>query len=340
MTVNQTNSNNKLMGLKFKYAAALIPWANPGDRFLRAGYREALPPLQRLRHAASLGVLDGVELMYPAEVNEENVQEVKRILSDTGLALAIVGIPISSERRFANGTLTSRDPSVRRAAIDRVKAGMDMCAELDGDQIMFFLGQDGCDYSLEVDYEEAWSWMAECITEMAIHRNDVKICLEYKPFEPRRHIFLNDVGKALHLIDQIDADNVGVVLDTGHALMANETLGESIWLLHRAQRLYHLHFNDNYRGWDDDMIVGSIHFMPFVEAVYWLKRIGYSSWISLDLFPYREDPDLAVTESIAYLKRLDEIVDEIGLETITELLRHNDGARTLRVINRHVFGTN
>ena len=67
------------MALKFKYAAALIPWTNIGDRFLRAGYREEIPPLQRLKHASSLDVLDGVELMYPAEVNEENVQEIKRI---------------------------------------------------------------------------------------------------------------------------------------------------------------------------------------------------------------------------------------------------------------------
>jgi xylose isomerase len=87
------------------------------------------------------------------------------------------------------------------------------------------------------------------------------------------------------------------------------------------------------------MIVGSVHFMPFVESVYWLKRIGYSNWISLDLFPYRENPDLAVTESIAYLRRLDEIVDEIGMEILTELVRQNDGARTLRVINQHVLGT-
>jgi xylose isomerase len=278
-------------------------------------------------------------MMYPAEVNEENFQDVEQILSDTGLTLAIMGIPISSERRFAYGTLTARDPSVRRVAIERVKAGMDVCAELGCDQVMFFLGQDGCDYSLEVDYEDAWNWMAESISEMASHRNDVKICLEYKPFEPRRHIFLNDIGTALHLVNQIDAQNVGVVLDTGHAFMAKENLGESIWLLHRAGRLAHFHFNDNYLSWDDDMIVGSIHFMPFVEAIYWLKRINYRNWISLDLFPYREDPDLAVTESIVYLKRLDEIVDEIGMGTITELMHNSDGAQNLRVINRHIFGT-
>lgn len=322
-----------------KYAAALIPWTNLGDRFLRDGYRKALPPIQRIKHASSLGVLDGIELMYPAEANKENIQEIKQIFSYTGLELAILGIPISSERQFSNGTLTSSDPSVRRVAIDRVKAGMDICAELGGDKIMFFLGQDGCDYSLEVDYEDAWKWMVECLAEMARHRTDIKICIEYKPFEPRRHIFLNNVGTALHLIDQIDADNIGVVLDTGHAMMAHENLGESIWLLHRAQRLHYLHFNDNYRGWDDDMIVGSIHFMPFLESIYWLKRIKYNGWISLDLFPYREDPDLAVSESIAYLKRLDEIVDEIGMETITELLHQNDGVQILRVINQYVLGT-
>ena len=324
---------------KFKYAAALIPWANQGDRFLRKGYREEDPPLQRLQHAASLGVLEGVEMMYPGEVNEENIQAVKQILSDIGLDLAILGIPISSERRFAHGTLTSRNPAVRRAAIDRVKAGMDVCAELGGDQVMFFLGQDGCDYSLEVDYEDAWNWMAESIADMASHREDIKVCPEYKPFEPRRHIFLNDVGTALHLVKQIDSENVGIVLDTGHAFMAKEVLGESIWLLHRAGRLAHFHFNDNYRGCDDDMIVGSIHFLPFVEALYWLKRIRYSGWISLDLFPYREDPDLAVVESIAYLKHLDEILDDIGMDTVTELIHKSDGAQSLRVINQHIFGT-
>ena len=136
------------MATKPKYAVALIPWAGPGDRFLRSGYREALPTVERLGRAAALDALDGVELMYPAEVNEENVQVVKQILADTGLTPAMVGTPISGERRFGKGTLTSRDPAVRRAAIDRVKAGMDVCAELGGNQIMFFLGQDGCDYSL------------------------------------------------------------------------------------------------------------------------------------------------------------------------------------------------
>lgn len=321
-----------------KLASALYPWSGPGDRFLRSGYREGLPVEQRIQRAAALGILDGVEMVYPFEVDEGSWRNVKQCLTDTGLALAGLGTTVSSQRQFGKGAFTSRDPATRRAAIDHVKKGLDLCHALGGDRIYFFLGQDGCDYALEVDYADAWGWLVEGLSEVARHRSDIEICLEYKPFEPRRHIFLNDVGTAMHLVNQVGAEHMRVLLDTGHALMAGENLGESIWLLHQADKLGHVHFNDNHRTFDDDMIVGSVHFLPFVEALYWLKRVGYHNWISLDLFPYRESPDGAVIESIQFIKRLDTLVDQIGLDAITALLHQSDGSASLSVIYRTLFG--
>jgi sugar phosphate isomerase/epimerase len=321
-----------------KLASALYPWSGPGDRFLRSGYREGLPVEQRIQRAAALGILDGVEMVYPFEVDEQSWRNVRRCLSDSGLTLAALGTTVSSQRQFSNGAFTSCDPATRRAAIEQVKAGLDLCHEMGGNRIYFFLGQDGCDYALEVDYADAWGWLVEGLTEVARHRSDIEICLEYKPFEPRRHIFLNDVGTALHLVNQIGAEHMRILLDTGHALMAGENLGESIWLLHQAGKLGHVHFNDNYRTFDDDMIAGSVHFMPFVEAMYWLKRVGYGNWISLDLFPYRESPDGAVVESIQFIKRLDALVDRIGLDAITALLHQSDGSASLRAIYKTLFG--
>jgi xylose isomerase len=308
---------------------------------MRAGYREPMPLMERLGRIADLkkqGLVDGYEPVYPTEINEENLAGVKRFLADNGLGVAPLGTTISSSRQFGYGSLTARDPAVRRQAIGRVKAGMDICAELGGDQIRFFLGQDGCDYSLEVDYEDAWNWIIEGLTEIAAHRRDIEVCIEPKPSEPRRRIFLNNVGIALWLVEQVGADNLGVLFDAGHAMMIGENLGESIYLLSRADRLYHVHFTDNYRAFDDDMIVGSVHFMPFVEAIYWLKRVGYTGWQSLDLYPYREDPDTAVIQSIKLLQRLDALVDEIGTEAITELLRQGDGGRSLGLIYERLFG--
>jgi len=323
--------------MKNKLASALYPWSGPGDRFLRAGYREGLPVQRRIESAAALGILDGVEMVYPFEVNEGTWRDVRGWLEGNELELAGLGTTVSSQQTFGRGAFTSRDPAIRRAAIDHVKAGLDLCHELGGERIYFFLGQDGCDYALEVDYADAWYWLVEGLTEVAHHRSDMDICLEYKPYEPRRHIFLNDVGTALHLVNRIASDHMGVLLDTGHAFMAGENLGESIWLLHEAGKLKHFHFNDNYRSFDDDMIVGSVHFLPFVEAMYWLRRVNYGGWISLDLFPFRESPDGAVVESIQFIKRINALIDRIGLDALTALIHQSDGAAGVSAIYRALF---
>lgn len=325
------------MSSKIKYGAALIPWAGAGDRFLASGYVPALPVQDRILEAAGLGILDGLELRYPSEVNPETASGMLSILDRTGLALSALAVPISGESIFGLGTFTARDRRVRQTAVRRVKEGMDLCAHLGGDRIIFFLGQDGCDYALQVDFEDAWNWMVECLCEIANYRQDIKVCVEYKPFEPRRHIFYANVGSALYLMDRVKAEHVGVLYDTGHALLAGENLGESVYLLHQAQRLFYVHFNDNYRGFDDDLVVGSVHFLPFVEAVYWLKRVGYQGWLSLDLFPYREDAGIAVKQSIVFLKEIDAIIDAYGMDAMTELVRRGDGALAAQEVYRWLF---
>ena len=49
-------------------------------------------------------------------------------------------------------------------------------------------------------------------------------------------------------------------------------MAEAIAIAGNAGRLFHMHFNDNYAFWDDDMIVGSIHSVPYLEMLYWLDR--------------------------------------------------------------------
>jgi len=46
--------------------------------------------------------------------------------------------------------------------------------------------------------------------------------------------------------------------------MAFENPAEAVYLLASSGKLYHTHFNDNYRDWDHDMIVGSVHLWELV----------------------------------------------------------------------------
>ncbi len=62
------------------------------------------------------------------------------------------------------------------------------------------------------------------------------------------------------MVREISAANCGVTIDYGHAAVAYENVAESIAVLKKyGDKLFHLHMNDNYTLWDDDMITGSVH---------------------------------------------------------------------------------
>ena len=102
-------------------------------------------------------------------------------------------------------------------------------------------------------------------------------------------------------------------------------------------KLFHMHFNDNYRSWDDDMIVGSVHFVEFVELLFWLRECGYTGWYSMDQYPYREEAQGALRESIEFLKAIDRMLDGKSMEVIRELVRTGDVVKSTGWIRKRFF---
>jgi hypothetical protein len=96
-----------------------------------------------------------------------------------------------------------------------------------------------------------------------------------------------------------------------------------------------MHFNDNYTTTDDDMIVGSVHSVCYLETLYWLERCGYTGWLSMDQYPYREDAAGAIGESILWLRQF-EVVLEQNRDLIDNLLREQDAIATSRFL-RSIF---
>ena len=129
-------------------------------------------------------------------------------------------------------------------------------------------------------------------------------------------------------------DNVGVLLDIGHSLAAGENFAEAAALLSSFGKLDYLHLNDNYRSWDDDMIFGSVHLVESLEFIYWLKRLNYKGWLTLDIFPYREDGVQAATQCRDWIKALSRAIDRIGMEPITEIIRHADACKAIDFVRR------
>ena len=323
---------------KDKYAVILSNFGNRSDRFL-SGYGEDRVLSELFETAARVEGLTGVELVGTWHVTPDNVDVIREELERNELNLVSIIPDHFTSKVFAKGAFTAKGPAVRARAIADTKAMMDAAAELDCDLINIWNGQDGHDYPLQADYEEERDWLVEGLRECARHRSDVRLSLEYKLKEPRTHSYVGTAAGALLVAQEVGVPNVGVTIDVGHALAAYENVGESIAVLARAgNRLFHMHFNDNYRLWDDDMIVGSIHTVEYLEILYWLDRVGYDGYLSLDQYPYRENPEGAIAESIKWLKVFRAMLDRVGIDRVTEVLGRGDAIETQQLLREAIAG--
>ncbi len=321
----------------YKFGACLPTFASCADRYCLSGYGGGASTVEgMLDLATKVKGLKGIELVGNWHINDKNMDKMKKAVKDRGLEICMLTPDLWTQAKWKNGSLTSIDPKTRRAAIAEVKKVMDWAQEAGCRYVDVWPGQDGYDYYFQADYQKTWEWMVEGMRECADHRKDVEVLIEYKMKEPRTHIFINTVGKTLLLINEVGRENVGCLLDTGHASMGGENVAESIALLNMPNysKLSYMHFNDNWHTWDDDMMAGSVHTFELLETLYWLKRTNYNGWLTLDIFPYREDGVQAATESIQWIKGLLDKINQIGMDYIGEIISKNDAIESSSMLRK------
>ena len=310
-----------------KYSVILGNLGNTKDRFCD-GYKRNPTSAEMLRQAAGIAHVKGIELVGTWDISQDNVSEMKLALADLGLACVSIIPDLFGDPDYRMGSYSNSDERIRRKACDYSRQMCDIAGELGCEIINLWPGQDGYDYLLCTDYERQREWMYDAIRGLAADYPDLRFSLEYKPKEPRTHSLLARMADTLLMTQEVGLPNVGVTIDTGHAFIGGEVVGESIALARRAgNRLFHMHFNDNHGSWDDDMIVGSVHSVCFLETLYWLDRCGYEGWLSMDQYPYRENAAGAIGESILWLARFDEVLTAHRRE-IDELIQQGDAVAT------------
>lgn len=327
--------------LNKKYSVILGNLGNTCDRFLPSGYKEPITTADKLALAASIDGIDGVELVGGWDISVDNVSDIKESMISCGLDCVSIIPDLFSRRIWGNGTFCSRDATVRREAIDETHQAAEFAQSLGCPLISLWLGQDGYDYPLQADFGRQRGWMVEGLRAVAERWPDLRFALEYKPKEPRNRSFHARAADTLLMVQEIGLSNVGVCIDVGHSFVAGENVAESVWLLnHYGEKLFHLHYNDNYTQWDDDMIVGSVHLVAYVELQYWLRRIGYDGWMSMDLYPYRESGKRAVAESVAFLRDLEQSLTQERMREIESLVATGDATASTRWMREFIFGSN
>lgn len=299
----------------YEFGAGLWMFQQFVDRYAADAYGPAVGTLEAIELAAKVGDIKALDINYPFAGENVTAAQVKATLERTGLRAHAI-TPHLYMREFRRGSFTNPDPELRQKAVDLGKKAVEVARQLGAKYVKFWPGQDGFDYPFQADYRQLWDYSVEGVRAVAESAPDMQFAIEYKLKEPRVHMFFGNAARTLLAIEDMGVDNVGLVMDLGHSFFAKEVPADALQMIARRGKLTSVEVNDNWREWDDDMAVGSVHLVETLEFFHALRQINWQGPILLDQFPFREDPVRAAEFSIRTIRALDAALDRLDLKAL------------------------
>jgi xylose isomerase len=298
--------------------------------------------LDLIERASKVSGLNCVDLNYPDHLSGLVEHNLIEKMGENGISLNGYAMRYYDNETYKIGAFTNPDPAIRRAAIDLTKRGLDSLAAAGGALMTLWMGQDGFDYSFQVDYSALWQNTIDAIREVAEHNPAIDISIEYKPNEPRSYSLMPDAATTLLAIREIDRTNLGVTLDFAHVLYADEMPAFAASLIARHSRLLGVHLNDGYGKRDDGLMVASVHPIQTVELLYMLDRMGYDGAIYFDTFPDTTglDPIAECAGNISAVTALRRAVERLkGNELLASAILKQDAIASQGIVRAGLYGS-
>lgn len=286
-----------------------------------------LPSIFKEFHNAGLNYVD---LNYPEHTKDHTPEEMKKMLDENGLTLNGTAVRFRSD--FINGEIGNADPEVAAKALQLCKDAVDYARALGGKVMTIWLGYDGFDYSFQINYRKVWDQLVKAYREICDYAPDMKISIEYKPFQPRGYSFIDSMGQTGMMIQDVNRENLGVTLDYCHMLMKHENPAFAADIFGSQGKLYGIHLNDGYGLNDDGLMIGTSTPFKTLEFLYYLKKHNYDGVIYFDTFPVIENAEKESERNIEMLSYLDRQIDRIGLDEIQKVIDSNDAIEASKLM--------
>jgi len=224
---------------------------------------------RNVERIARLGY-DGVELAVrdPTLLDLGHVQEV---ISRLGLEVPAIG---TGQAYSEEGlSFTAPEESLRWQAIERIRKQVELARSLGA---LVIVGLIRGKVQKGIAAAQARQWLVSALADCARHAApDVQLVLE--PLNRYETNLINTVAEGLDLIEEVGANNMGLLFDTFHANIEEASIESAI--RSAGDRLLHVHVADSNRWYP-----GAGH-LDFSRVISTLHGMGYQGYLSAEIMP-------------------------------------------------------
>jgi protein FrlC len=256
------------------------------------------PLIESIKRTALYGY-DAVEIWggrphaYAEDMTPKKIQEVRTVIHQLGIGVSCF---IPAQFRYPTN-LASQDTDVRLSSVEYIKKSIDVAAEIGAPFVSLCSGYSTYGQSLG----DAWMAMMDSFSKLLDYSAGMPLKLILEPgnrYETDLVVTVDDALKAINALD----GKLGILPDSGHLFVNKESLSDVVEKLQGF--ISHYHIDDNMGVTDDHMVPGQGK-MSYDIFLQKLKQYDYKGYLAVELgFQYTVDPDIAVKQSIDYLRAI------------------------------------
>jgi len=191
--------------------------------------------------------------------------------------------------------MNSADAEIRRKTADYLKELIRFTGEVGGKNVV--LGSAASrNIPKEIPFIEGWKNSRETLREAAEYAAQFDVVVSLEPIAANLTNFINTPDDAMKMVQEVEHPNLKWMLDCFAAY--NQGVDIPAAIRRYGADLAHVHMNDENKSWPG---TGRIDFVAVAQA---LKDVGYSGYLSVEVFDLRPDPETIAVEALKSLRAL------------------------------------
>jgi sugar phosphate isomerase/epimerase len=270
------------------------------NAYLKHSFDDAAERIARIGYTG-LELLADVPHAWPAGLLASQKRTIKEAMHRTGLHFSNINAfmmnAIADHRQpYWHPSFIEPDPHYRHVRIDHTRRALSLCAELGAPHITT---EPGGPLAPGQSRQQAIDLFVEVLKPLAEHADTCGVLLL---IEPEPGLLLETTDQYLEVAEKVDAPSIGLNFDVGHAFCVREDLPRAIANL--AGQIRHYHVEDIAATRVHHHLVPGTGAIDFGEVLAAIRNTRYDGWLTVELYPFQDDPDAAARRAFELLQGL------------------------------------